>query len=422
MIRRIEALGYRSLRYVDQELAPFQILVGPNASGKSTFLDVVDILSDAMRLGVDEAVHNRSSDVTSLFWMRQGDRFELALEFEIPEGRRERLKGARYERARYEVALGLDGRAELAILGENLWLVGENGTAQPKCAQQELFPSPPTPPEHVVWSEGAKRGWRQVVTKTTSGNDYFRAETSGWRNPFRLGPKRLALVNLPEDEERFPVATWVKKTLLEGVQRVFLNSEAMRRPAKPGSPRNFLPDGSNLPWVIETLRQAPERYERWLAHVRTALPDVDTIDTVERPEDRHRYLRIRYRTGLDAPSWVVSDGTLRLLALTLIAYIDEPGRIYLIEEPENGIHPQAVETVFQSLSSTYDSQVLCASHSPVFLTLADPAQILCLARDKEGATDVVRGDRHPARDAPSGRLYEGGGMDFGALFAAGALG
>jgi len=41
MIRRIEALNYRSLRYVSQALCPFQLLIGPNASGKSTFLDVV---------------------------------------------------------------------------------------------------------------------------------------------------------------------------------------------------------------------------------------------------------------------------------------------------------------------------------------------------------------------------------------------
>jgi predicted ATPase len=38
-----------------------------------------------------------------------------------------------------------------------------------------------------------------------------------------------------------------------------------------------------------------------------------------------------------------------LLALTLVAYVPARDRIYLIEEPENGIHPQAVETVFHSL-------------------------------------------------------------------------
>jgi len=41
IIQRIEALNYRSLRYVSQALRPFEILVGPNASGKSTFMDTI---------------------------------------------------------------------------------------------------------------------------------------------------------------------------------------------------------------------------------------------------------------------------------------------------------------------------------------------------------------------------------------------
>jgi predicted ATPase len=250
-----------------------------------------------------------------------------------------------------------------------------------------------------------------------SGNDYFFAETTGWQNPFRLGPRRSALANLPEDEERFPVATWVKRLLMEGVQKLALNSEAMRRAQPPGSPLDFQPDGSNLPWAVEGLRQRDgERFRRWVAHVRTALPDLVDIHTVEREDDRHRYLRIEYASGLKAPSWTVSDGTLRLLALTLIAYLDGPPRVYLIEEPENGIHPQAVETVFQSLSSAYGSQILCATHSPVVLSLAEPEQILCFARTDEGATDVVSGREHP-------NLREWKRTaDLGTLFAAGVLG
>jgi len=41
MIRRVEALNYRCLQYIDQALEDFQVLVGPNASGKTTFLDLV---------------------------------------------------------------------------------------------------------------------------------------------------------------------------------------------------------------------------------------------------------------------------------------------------------------------------------------------------------------------------------------------
>ncbi len=121
-------------------------------------------------------------------------------------------------------------------------------------------------------------------------------------------------------------------------------------------------------------------------------------------------------SGLKAPSWVVSDGTLRLLALTLLAYIQDVEGIYLIEEPENGIHPKAVETVFQSLSSVYGAQVLCASHSPVVLSLAKPRDLLCFAKTATGETDIVRGDEHP-------RLKDWkGSLDLGTLFAAGVLG
>jgi predicted ATPase len=127
-------------------------------------------------------------------------------------------------------------------------------------------------------------------------------------------------------------------------------------------------------------------------------------------------LRVRYANGLEVPSWAISDGTLRLLALTLLAYSDATDNVFLIEEPENGIHPQAVETVFQSLSAAYGSQILCATHSPVLLSLADPEQVLCFARTKEGVTDIVRSSEHPnLRDWRRT-------ADLGTLFATGVLG
>lgn len=59
MITLVEALGYRCLRYVSQPLGPFHVLVGPNASGKSTFLDVISFLGQLMTDGV-EAVAGES--------------------------------------------------------------------------------------------------------------------------------------------------------------------------------------------------------------------------------------------------------------------------------------------------------------------------------------------------------------------------
>ena len=123
-----------------------------------------------------------------------------------------------------------------------------------------------------------------------------------------------------------------------------------------------------------------------------------------------------YRDGLEVPSWVASEGTLRLLALTILAYLPDIKGIYLIEEPENGIHPLAIETMIQSLTSVYDGQILLATHSPLILGLVDPSQVLCFAKTPDGATDIIRGDKHP-------RLKDWKGeVDLGTLFASGVLG
>lgn len=427
MLRRIEALNYRSLRYVSQEISPFQVLVGPNGSGKSTFLDVVGFLGDMLRAGPLSAVRGdglnvtqRAADPLHLCWMRESGWFELAVEIEIPAKRQERLRNGRPRRARYEVRIETaSAGAELRLALENLWLIPAVREAPPS-AQRTLFPETPRPPETIVLPPGRRspEGWTKHVKKDAeAGTDYFISETSGWNNPFRLGPHKSALANLPEDEERFPASTWVKRFLAEGVRRIMLNAEALRKPSPPGSPRQFMPDGSNLPWVIHDLEMRNrERFERWIDHLRTAIPDLRTVTTVERPEDRNRYLVAKFMNGLEAPSWVVSDGTLRMLALTLLAYIDGAEGVYLIEEPENGIHPRAVETVYQSLSSVQGVQVLCASHSPVVLGLARPEDILCFAKDESGATDIVRGDAHP-------RLKNWhSSLTLGTLFAAGVLG
>lgn len=140
------------------------------------------------------------------------------------------------------------------------------------------------------------------------------------------------------------------------------------------------------------------------------------ITTREREEDRHRYLVLEHFNGQETPSWLVSDGTLRLLALTLLAYLPDLTGIYLIEEPENGLHPLAVETVLQSLSSVYDAQILLTTHSPLVARLATPDELLCVARDEAEGTDMVRGTDHP-------RLRDWqGSADLGTLLASGVLG
>ena len=63
-----------------------------------------------------------------------------------------------------------------------------------------------------------------------------------------------------------------------------------------------------------------------------------------------------------------------------------------------------------------ERQVLIATHSPVALNMLEPGQVLCFAKDKTGATDIVAGDRHPAL-----QHWKQGQPDLGVMFASGIL-
>lgn len=402
MIKLIEVKNYRSLRYISRPLDSFHVLVGANATGKSTFLDVIQFLSDIVNYGIDKAIFDRASHFEELTFAEKGGDIEFALEVALPTRISVLFNGKNFTTIRYEIRIGKDDiTGENSIKDEKVLLlspIAKFETKEP--IQKLLFPELSQVPNSILLDRLRPKQYRRVASKKSGGNDNFYNELyeesgKGWIPSFKLGIKKSSLGNLPEDETKFPSATWLKFFLQQGVQMFILNSLLIRRPSPPGQVQNFKTDGSNIPWVIENLRRDTNKYTRWIEHIQTALPDVEEIVTIEREEDRHRYLKIKYRNGIEVPSWLVSDGTLRLLALTLPAYIKNINGVFLIEEPENGIHPKAIECVYQSLSSVYSAQILLASHSPIILSMMEPKHLLCFGKTNEGVSDIVKGTEHP---------------------------
>ena len=417
MFTRVEARRFRSLKGIEQDVGPFLALVGPNGSGKTTFLDVIAFLGDLMRNRgeVRKTVFDRSFNCRKLLWLEKGADFQLAVEAKIPDDIRKAMSEdkQRFSHVRYQIQIGLGESSDTVGLDhETLWLFeGGHKPAQPRFE----FPRPPELPETLLVGSSKRR--KAAITKKPGGNDnYYTEGRKSYMPSFRLGRGKSALANVPADLDSFPVSTWFQGLLERGVQTFALNGLAIRQPSPPGVGMQFLPDGSNLPWVVESLRKNTSAFRRWLEHVRTALPDVVAIETVEREEDRHRYLVLTYANGARVPSWLVSDGSLRLLALTIPAYLPDLTGTFLIEEPENGIHPRAIETVVQSLSSMFSGQVLLATHSAIALNMVEPCDVLCFAKDASGATDIVSGSEHPAL-----RDWKRGEPDLGVMFASGIL-
>jgi len=402
MLELIEVKNYRSLKYISRPLNNFHVLIGANATGKSTFLDVIKFVSDIVNNGIDRAILERVSYYDELTFGGKGGDIEFAIEMGIPENLIDKYGDRSFTKIRYEIRIGkYEETLEHSIKEERVWLLTNDAKYEnEKASQKTLFPEFEEHSESVLIDRYKPKKSKRVISKKLGGNDNFYIETSessgkGWVPCFKLGVKKSALGNLAEDETKFPASTWLKSFLQQGVEMFILNSLLIRRPSPPGQSQSFKTDGSNLPWVVESLRRDTRKYNQWLEHIQTALPDVLDIFTVEREEDRHRYIKIKYSTGIEVPSWLISDGTLRLLALTIPAYIKDLSGIFLIEEPENGIHPKAIECIYESLSSVYSAQIMLASHSPVILSMIEPKHLLCFGQTKDGITDIVSGQEHP---------------------------
>lgn len=380
MLRRIEARNFRCLRDLSVDLdGDFHLLVGPNGAGKSAFIDILAFLRDFISEGLDEAVGKRTGNLQDLVWgrPRSGFAFELAVEFALPDEVLEQV-GAKDMRYRYEI--GIQGQDGTEVAFEKGVLV-PNSTEPNRRNEDERCDFHRT--REQVRYESPTGPQTLELTKREPHLFYGRQSNRSALEALAWWPGTAAREHAVERIE----ATGILQ--LEG--------QGISQPCPPDRRkplRMMTKDGANLPWLVRLLRADRALYDAWLAHVRTALAELKDIRVVERADDRHAYLMIRFHNDVEVPSWSVSEGTLRLLALSLIAYLPEVPGIYLIEEPENGIHPLAVETIYQSLSSVYGAHVFVASHSPTLLGCAELGQILCFSKTDADGTRVTPGKKH----------------------------
>jgi len=450
MITRIEAIRYRCFERLGVDLGNYHVIVGANGSGKTTLLDIpvlfgallrADNVSTPFMFGQEETPP-RAGSLGELVFSGRGCDFSLAVEAKLPDdiktrilqGMIVRLNSENAQRAllndpkrrpshiRYEITLRVFNNRALQVVNEYLF----------------VFPDEHGPDRKLGGFHGAlaedNRHWLLILKRELGYEVELHTEVPSAKGKraqsvkFVIPDIQLAMGRVMyEGDAEYPSSRWLFNTLTQ--QTVFLdpNWAKMRLASPPGLPKKIMPSGRNIPWLALHLKRdgAPEgevngyrseRYDDWVRHVRTALPQLADIDVREREDDHHAYFRITYRGGYEVPHSGLSDGTLRILTLTLLPYLPDPPLILVTEEPENGIHPQAIESVLQSLSSLYDSQVWVSSHSPVVLGSTEINQLLCARLTSAHGVQMVSGPEHPRL------LHWRRGTDLGLLLAAGVLG
>ncbi len=160
-------------------------------------------------------------------------------------------------------------------------------------------------------------------------------------------------------------------------------------------------DGENLAAILYKIRtQNLKAYQTIRDVIRSVAPYFDDFLLRLNPLNMDT-IRLEWREhDSDYPFIArdLSDGTLRFMALTTLLLQPEPPAIIVIDEPELGLHPFAIEKLaglLQTASSR--AQLIVATQSPQLIAALDPEDIIVTDR-KDGETTMQRLDAANLKD------------------------
>jgi predicted ATPase len=377
MITRIEIDGFKSFHDFAVNLQPFQAFIGPNGAGKSNLFDAIVLLSklagdrtlyDAFRevrgeIGELFAVHPNDSQV---------DRMRFAVEMMIGKEITDSLGNVAevsYTRLRYE--LHIQRQSEGGF--ERLYVTHE--TLKAITGDDDTWVKKNIPSSHR--SNWIVRNRRAPYISTEKGYIYKHQEgRSGKRQATsldRLGRTVLSTISTAE----FPTAFAVRQDMLNW-RFLQLDPARLRQPSDIYSPTELLQDGSNLAAVLSRISHDDTyAFNDISLDMANLVPGVLKI-TVEPIRERSEYvIKAEMKDRVQFSSRVLSDGTLRLLALVTLKNDPLYQGVLCFEEPENGVHPlhlqhsvevlRALATAFDDESEEQPRQVLINTHSPTLL-------------------------------------------------------
>jgi energy-coupling factor transporter ATP-binding protein EcfA2 len=149
-------------------------------------------------------------------------------------------------------------------------------------------------------------------------------------------------------------------------------------------------NGSNMASIVSLWRSSrPERAEALDEIMQKSIPEIRHVLAMPAPEGQAYRLWFRQTDDQMFDAFHVSDGVLLFTALAMHAIDAGPGSLIFIEEPEHSIHPTRLHEIVELLRRMVQEkgcQFVIATHSPVLLTefRDEPEAILLFRRGAEG--------------------------------------
>lgn len=376
MLRRVKIQGYKSLRDLEVELKPLSVLFGPNAVGKSNFLDALQLLSKLVSSRTLKEAFDppyRGKPLESFSFPENGIKglmsreklcFSMEVDFTLSDATvhavNRQIRDMR--RSGDDTSTTPDAEDTTGPVRERNLRYRIEVEMRPKSGFLQVSD------EYLAAlnSKGQPTGKREPFLSRRDSRLHLRLE--GQAHPTYLD-RYLdhSILSLPHYPPHYPHMVAARYELASLLFFYFEPRERMRAPNAVKEVRHIGLMGEELPAYLNTLKVLePKQFYAVEKAVKMILPRVEGI-VVEVSDLGEVELRLR-EEGVEVPARVLSEGTLRILGMLALTGAKDPPALVGFEEPENGIHPRRIELVAELLKTRAkqgQTQYIVTTHSPI---------------------------------------------------------
>jgi len=407
MLTRLEIDGFKSFRNFAIDFQPFQVLIGPNGVGKTNLFDAIVLLSHlAAGYSVEAAFDGGRGEIAEQFTMypdgTHAQKIAFAAEMLVGNSvQAENGKALKVSSTRLRYEVDLESRVEDGR--ERVYVSREELTTIPESADRWIKDNIPAK-NRKAWALREKRPPYIETSGDKDKSTIHRNEDApgGGRESFTVGQLDKTILS-SSNVLRYPTA-YAALEEMSHWRFLQLNPPTVRLQGEKQESDALRPNGSNLAAVLGRMsKENAGSLDAVLRDLSGFIPDLKNITIKPVAGRDESAIEIESKEGLRFSSRVLSDGTLRLLALVTLKNDPQHRGLLCFEEPENGVQPQRLKQIVDVLLSlsTHLSgaapegnlrQVLVNTHSPGILASVPADSLFYVGmrnEDKRRATHIV---------------------------------
>ncbi len=369
MIKRVKIEGYKSFNSLELQLSPLSVIFGPNASGKSNFLDALYFLSRAVcKKNLKEAFEgHRGLPLESFYYGDEGydsllkkNNIQFTIEVDVEISATIRKKVEEIVQAKRK---GIDSPgSSKKIITEHLLRYRLTIEALPETGYLRVMDERLC----AIKQNGEEKKSRSPFLELMENRISLRMEGQAHPVFHEMGLDHT-IVSTALYEPHYPHITAFRMELANWYT-YYLEPKTLMREEVPLAEIDSLgPRGENLAAFLNTLKHKHNKdFESLNLSLKRILPTDASIE-VEHLKEGRVGLRLS-ENGIAFSARLISEGTLRLIGLLCAIHPQNPATMVAFEEPENGVHPvrlKIISDVLKSASQSYGKQIFITTHSSI---------------------------------------------------------